>query len=126
MTRRDPRSLAEWVSLAGSAAVVLAVVALILAQVPGEDEPAAPSARIEDVRHVEGGYHVDVTVENLGDAPAVQVHVAAELTTPEATYTGDQTLEILSGKEERSLVFVFTEDPSSGDLRVDVSGFATT
>ena len=125
MTGREPRSLAEWVSLGVSAAVVLAVVALILAQVPGEDEPAAPAARIDEVREVEGSYHVEVMVENLGHAAATQVQVVAELTTPEATYTGDQTVEILSGGAERSLVFVFTEDPSSGDLRVDVSGFAT-
>jgi uncharacterized protein (TIGR02588 family) len=120
----SPRSTAEWVSLVGSAAVVLLVVALIVAQIPGDDRPAAPAAQVERVRQVGEAFHVDVTVHNGGDGTAANVQVSAELTVEDAVLTGDQVIDFLSGGEDRDLSFVFDEDPASGTLRVAVTGYA--
>jgi len=124
VTSRQPRSPAEWASLIGSAAIVFFVVALIVVQIPGEDRPAAPTARVEDVRRVGEAFHVEVAVRNRGDRTAAQVQVTADLTVGEETSTAEQTVDFLSGGEEQQVIFVFDEDPSSGELRVSVTGFA--
>ncbi len=125
MTRsRSSRTTAEWASLAGSAAVVLLLVGLIVAEIPGSDRPAAPAVRVESVRHVAQAFHVDVTVENSGDQTAANVQVSAELSVGDDTLTGDQTIDFLSGGEQQRLTFVFLRDPASGELQVAVTGFA--
>jgi uncharacterized protein (TIGR02588 family) len=124
VSSRPPRSPAEWASFAGSSAVIGIVVALIGLQVPGSDRPAAPIARVEQVRHVGDAFHVDVTVHNDGDDTAANVEVAAELTVADSTSTGEQTIDFLSGGEDHRLVFVFGQSPELGELRVDVTGFA--
>lgn len=124
MTSRTPRTRAEWVSLAGSASVVLLVVALIVAQIPGSDQPAAPVARVNQIRQVGDAFHVDVTVDNRGDTTAANVQVLAELRVNGEAFTGDQTIDFLSGGERRDLSFVFGGDPALGDLEVRVTGYA--
>jgi uncharacterized protein (TIGR02588 family) len=111
------------VSLLGSAAVVLVVVGLIVAQI-GDDRPAAPTVRVDGVRAVGDVFHVDVTVRNDGDDTAANVQVVAELTVAGTTSSGDQTIDFLSGGEDRELSFVFDRDPASGELRVAISGYA--
>jgi uncharacterized protein (TIGR02588 family) len=123
MSERPPRTTAEWVSLIGSAAVVLLVVALILAQIPG-NSPAAPVARVAVVREVGESFHVDVTVHNGGNSTAAMVQVAADLTIGDQTFSGDQVIDFLSGGADRSVTFVFGQDPVSGQLRVAVTGYA--
>jgi uncharacterized protein (TIGR02588 family) len=122
-TSRPSRTTAEWVSLAGAAAVVLLLVGLIVAQIPGSDRPAAPEARVDGVRQAADTFHVDVTVDNRGERSATNVQISAELTIGVDTVTGDQTIDFLSGGEQQRLTFVFTQDPASGDLQVAVTGF---
>lgn len=110
--------------MVASAAVVVSVVALIVAQIPGHDRPAAPVARVERVREVGDAFHVDVTVRNDGDETAANVQVSAELTVDGEASTGDQTLDFLSGGEHRDVSFVFDQDPELGRLRVVVTGYA--
>jgi uncharacterized protein (TIGR02588 family) len=124
VTPRPPRSAAEWVSLVGAVAVVAAVVALILAQIPGEDRPAAPTATVDAVQQVGDAFHVDVTVTNAGSRTAANVQVAAELTVGGEEQTGDQTIDFLSGGEDQRLSFVFDDDPADGELRVAITGYA--
>jgi uncharacterized protein (TIGR02588 family) len=108
----------------GSVVIVLFVVALIVVQIPGEDRPPNPTARVEDVRRMGDAFHVEVQVRNHGDRTAAQVRVTADLIVADETSTADQTIDFLSGGEERQVVFVFADDPTSGELRVTVSGFA--
>jgi uncharacterized protein (TIGR02588 family) len=110
--------------LVGSAAIVLLVVVLILVQIPGEDDPAAPAARVEEVRKVGDVFHVEVGVHNAGESTAAQVQVTADLTLEGTTHTGEQVIDFLSGGEEKQVVFIFDEDPASGDLRATVTGCA--
>jgi len=124
VTPRPRRTPAEWATLLGSAGLVLVVVVLILAQVPGDDRPAEPVARVGRVRQVGDAFQVDVTVANAGDRTAAQVQVTAGLTLGDTTSTAEQTIDFLSGGEDEQVVFIFDDDPASGDLRVAVTGYA--
>jgi uncharacterized protein (TIGR02588 family) len=124
MTSRPPRTTAEWVSLAVSVTVLLLLVALIVAQIPDGDRPAASEARIERIRLVADTFHVDVSVHNHGDKTAANVQVSADFSVGDEAFSGDQTIDFLSGGEDRELSFVFDRDPASGNLRVAVTGYA--
>jgi uncharacterized protein (TIGR02588 family) len=112
------------VALALSAAVLLLFAGLIATQIPGHDDPAAPTAQVEQVRPVGDAFQVDVSVGNAGDTTAANVQVSAELTANDESFTGDQTIDFLAGGEEHDLSFVFPRDPRDGELRVVVTGFA--
>jgi len=121
---RDPRTPAEWVTLACSLAVLAALVGLILVQLGADQEPAAPVAGVERVRTVGRAHHVEVTVRNEGDDTAADVQVLASLEVGGETTEADQVIDFLAGDEEEDLVFVFRDDPAEGELTVEVAGFA--
>jgi uncharacterized protein (TIGR02588 family) len=123
-TDRDPRTAAEWVTLACAGVILGAVIALIAAQLRGDRDPAAPMAEIEQVRPVAGAHHVEVVVANDGDETAAEVQVQAELTIDGESSEADQVIDFLAGDEEEHLVFVFEDDPADGELTVAVTGFA--
>lgn len=121
---REPRTGAEWVALAGSCAVLGVLVLLVVLQLIGAQDPAAPTVQsIGESRAVGDLHHVEVTVRNEGDETAEAVQVTAALVVDDETTEGDQTIDFLAGGEEVDLVFVFAEDPGDGDLTVEVSGF---
>jgi uncharacterized protein (TIGR02588 family) len=125
MSDHSPRTAAEWTALVVSSLVLAAVIGLILVQMRGSTDPAAPVAVVaDDVRQVGDRHHVDVTVTNEGDETAANVQVSAELTVDgEVVTTADQTIDFLAGAEEDDLVFVFDDDPADGELTVAVTGF---
>jgi uncharacterized protein (TIGR02588 family) len=121
---RQGRTTAEWVTFAISCAVLLVVLALVVVQLVGEHDPAAPEAhRVGPVRVVAGQHFVEVAVTNEGDATAANVQVNASLVIDGETTEGDQTIDFLAGGETEDLVFVFDDDPADGELTVAVSGF---
>lgn len=125
MSERSERTVAEWTTLAASCAVLLVLVAAIVVQMRGGDEEASPVARIAGTPRVVGDQHlVDVEVANGGDLTASNVQVSASLVIDGETTEGDQTIDFLAGGEVETLVFVFADDPTDGDLSVQVTSFA--
>lgn len=124
MSDHPHRGPAEWASLGVSSLVLLVVVILILAQIPGEDLPAAPAAEVEQITTVDQSHHVQVNVRNRGDATAAQVQVVAELVVDDETMAAEQVIEFLSGGETHQLVFIFDHDPEAGELRTRVASFS--
>jgi uncharacterized protein (TIGR02588 family) len=121
---RSGRTTAEWVTFGVSCAVLLIVVALVVVQLVGEHDPAAPEAhRVGPVRVVGGQHFVDVAVTNQGDASAANVQVNASLVVDGVTTEGDQIIDFLAGGETEDLVFVFDDDPVDGELTVAVTGY---
>jgi uncharacterized protein (TIGR02588 family) len=117
------RGRAEWATFAAAAAVLLAVLALLTAQLFRTDEPAAPVAgRTGEVREAASRFFVDVDVTNEGDLTAADVQVLAELTIAGEVVEGEQTVDFLAGGETARLVFSFDGDPRRGDLVVRVGG----
>lgn len=124
MSEQDGRTAAERVTFAVSCAVLLVVVALVVVQLVGEHDPAAPEAhRVGPVRVVGGQHFVDVAVTNGGDATAANVQVTASLVIDGESTEGDQSIDFLAGGETEDLVFVFDDAPSDGELTVAVSGY---
>lgn len=124
MTRRDPRTGAEWVAFGVSCAVLLVVLGLIAVQFRGGRSDAAPRARVIGDERVVGDQHfVTVEVENTGDATAANVQVTADLEIDSTTSSGDQTIDFLAGHETERVVFVFADPTSQGSLTVGVTGF---
>src|SRR3546814_19053 len=100
-----------------------AVVLLIAVQMPGEDEPPVPTARVDDVRRLGDQFHVVVDVTNTGDQTAANVQITGELNIRGEVSTGEQTVDFLAGGEHVHVTFVFGHDPDGGDLTVEVSSF---
>jgi uncharacterized protein (TIGR02588 family) len=122
--KRDPRTPAEWVTFAVSVAILLVVVGLITTQANGSDRPALP--RVTKTGPVEqrgDRYLVPVEIRNDGGATAEAVQVTAELTVGEEVVEADQTVEFLAQEETAEVVFVFDQDPGSGQLDVRVTGY---
>jgi uncharacterized protein (TIGR02588 family) len=124
MSEREPRTTAEWFTLAGSCAVLGVVVVLIVVQLLSSRDPAAPVAVLEGTRRVGDVHHVEVTVTNEGDDTAADIQVNADLTIDGEVVSADQVIDFLSGGEDEDLVFVFEDDPAEGELEVVVSGFS--
>lgn len=123
-TERDPRSAAEWITLACSCLLLGVLVALIVRQMGSDREPAAPVVEVGEIRSVDDLHHVDVVITNVGDDTAANVQVTAELVVDGSTTSADQVIAFLPGDVEEELVFVFADDPSDGELSVIVSGFS--
>lgn len=122
---RAARSIPEWVTFGVSAFVLAAVVATLTVLAFREDAPAAPTVgRIAEANEVDGQFLVPVEVVNRGDEAAASVQVTAELRVGSEVATGDLSIDFLGGGETEELVFVFRDDPSEGELTIEVVGFA--
>ncbi|MGB3409839.1 MAG: CARDB domain-containing protein [Microthrixaceae bacterium] len=121
---KSERTRAEYVTLAACIAVVAVVVGLILLQLPNEDGPPAPVTNVDGVAKVGDDFHVSVTVSNDGGGTAANVQVNASLDVDGEVTEADQTIDFLASDDEEELVFVFADDPDSGELTVAVGGFA--
>lgn len=119
------RSAAEWITFGVALLLLSVVVGLIVAQIPGEHTPPAPTVtRAGAIREAKGSFFVPVEVENTGDATAQNVQVLATLTTADGQeIAADQVVDFLAGGEVEQLEFVFEEDPSEGELELSVSGY---
>lgn len=122
--KREGRTPAEWLTFAVSTAILLGVLGLVVLQIPTEDKPPLPVARIKSFGEERGdAYVVVVEVENRGDTTAENIQVSASLETDDSTFEGDQTIDFLAGEETHELEFLFDENPTSGELEVRVTGY---
>ncbi len=125
MSAERRRNGAERTVFAVSAAILLAVVALLVVDLVGSDDPAAPVATASDPRRVEDAFVVPVEVGNEGDAAAFDVEVRATLTLDGVTEEeGAVVVPFLPGHATEEVVFRFTTDPADGELEVEVTSFA--
>lgn len=125
MSERPGRTAAEWTTFAVSCGVLLVLIASIVAQALHEDRAASPVARITTpARDVDGHHLVEVEVTNEGDVTAADVQVTASLVIDGETTDADQVIAFLAGGDAETVVFVFADAPSDGELTVAVSGFS--
>jgi uncharacterized protein (TIGR02588 family) len=119
------RSPAEKVSFIISLLIVVVVIALVcLAWITGDTNPPIVSVRTAEVKQVKEQYYVPFTVTNFGGETAESVEVVAELLIDgEVTQTGNQQIDFLSRKEERSGEFIFDRDPQQGNLKIRVASY---
>jgi uncharacterized protein (TIGR02588 family) len=124
---RPVRSRAEWIAFAIALAALLFVVGAIVS-LWMDGPPRPPHVVVEQdgpVRAVGGQFYVRVNVTNRGDRTAENVQVIGELSREgEVVEDGEQTVDFLGGGETEKVQFVFTQDPSSGQLSVRAGSFS--
>lgn len=126
MSKRPPRSGAEWTTFAVALAILLVIVGAIGVEASRPSTPPDPVAKIDGARRDLGGrFHVDVVVENRGDETAEAVQVVASLEIDGEPLETDETVDFLAGGDQAELTFVFEQDPDEGELSVRVAGFQT-
>lgn len=124
---RAPRSLAEWLTFALSALVLIGLVGLIVWdwQV-NQNRPPAFAVEVTDIVRVDHGrFYVPFAITNTGGRIARTVQVTAALTLPGGeAETGEQQIDFLSGQERKQGSFVFTHDPQQGELVMRVASYS--
>lgn len=124
-SRWSSRSTPEWVTFGLSLLLLLVVVAMLAVQMLDGNEPAAPTATVVDaeIEPRGGRFVVPVEVTNEGDRGAQGVEVSAELVVGGETADASQTIDFLGAGEIVTLIFLFDDDPRSGELSATVDGF---
>jgi uncharacterized protein (TIGR02588 family) len=123
----NERSIAEWTTLAISAAILVGVVGLITwLSFRGDDRPPViiVEPNLESVREDDSGYYVPVVIRNEGDETVEDAVVQGELDTgsgqPESV---EITISFLAAGEEVNGTLIFRDDPASGELTTGVSSY---
>jgi len=120
------RSLAEKVSFSISLFVVGIIISLIAyTWITGNNNPPILSVTTgSNIRHIEQQYYVPFTVENSGGETVESVEIVAQLLFDnQARETGSQQVNFLSRQEQRKGEFVFTRNPSQGELKIRVASY---
>ena len=120
------RSLAEKVSFSISLFVVSTIVFLIVyAWITGDNNPPVLSVTAgANIRHIEQQYYIPFTVKNSGGETVESVEIVAQLLTDlHPQETGRQQVDFLSRQETREGEFIFSRDPSEGELVIRVASY---
>ncbi len=120
------RSSAEWVAFGIASAVLLFIAGAVAFEWVGDEgRPATLEVeRVGPPRRAGEQFYVTATVTNSGDRTAEGVQVIAEIERAgEIVEDGDQTIDFLAGGESEQVVFVFSENPASGELIVRAASY---
>jgi uncharacterized protein (TIGR02588 family) len=121
------RSIAEWVSVGISLAIVLALAGLVVYQylVGGTRPPlVVVTPQLDAIRREADAYYLPVEVVNRGDKTAEDVRVLLSLSSDQgARQSAELGVDFLAGGETARWTVVFREDPSRGRLTVDMLSF---
>ena len=119
------RTRAEWVTLAISVAIVLALAGLLTFNYisRGTEPPAlVAEPKLEEVRQAEAGYYLPIDITNNGDLLAQNVQVALTFTPEEGEPEEVQfEVQFLNGRETASRTVVLRADPSGTELSSNFS-----
>jgi uncharacterized protein (TIGR02588 family) len=124
------RSVAERTTLAVSIILILGLLALVtyVSMTGGSEAPIVEAKSLEtEIRHEGESYYLPVAVTNRGGRTAEEVVIQADLTgSNQSAEESEFTLDFLAGGETREGTVIFTTDPRSGELTVDVSSFQSS
>ena len=124
---RDDSSGPDWVERLAtiiSAALVLAVIAVLVWDAVHPDRPAALDASTGTPRAVGSHWHVPIIVRNSGDVAVQEVSVSVALAHPDTSVKDiDIRIDWLPGRSQREIDAVFPVDPSRGKLTAEVRSF---
>ena len=122
-----PRSLAEWISFSIALCLLGIVLGLVIySWVTIQDKPPILVVKEteSDIREAEGQFYIPFEATNSGGGTVQSVEVVAQLLiNGQVVETGQTQIDFLSGGEISSGVFVFSHDPSQGELLIRVSSY---
>ncbi len=120
------RSLAEWVTVAIACSILSTLTGLVLYNwaTKKQEPPVISVTRNAPIRETQGQFYVPFTVTNTGGETVESVQVIAELrVNGEVLESGDQQVDFLSSGETQEGAFIFSRNPSQGELIVRSSSY---
>ncbi|MEG4515908.1 MULTISPECIES: TIGR02588 family protein [unclassified Microcoleus] len=123
---QEKRTPAEWVTFAIACSILFTITGLVLYNwVTKKQEPPIISVtRNTPIRENQGQFYVPFAVTNTGGETAESVQIIAELrVNGEVVESGDQQIDFLSSGETQEGAFIFSRNPSQGELIVRSSSY---
>lgn len=124
--KAPPRTTAEWITTGIASLILGTIVALVIfVWVSRQDTPAAISVSQQEAVRVTGGqFYLPFVVVNRGGETAEAVQVVAELRIGgKVEETGEQQIDFLSPGETGRGAFVFSRNPSEGEVILRVASY---
>jgi uncharacterized protein (TIGR02588 family) len=124
--QQQKRTSAEWVTFAIACSILSLLIGLVLYNwlTKKHEPPIISVTRNTPIRETQGQFYVPFTVTNTGGETAESVQIIAELrVNGEVLESGDQQIDFLSSGETQEGAFIFSRNPSQGQLIVRSSSY---
>jgi len=122
---RSPRSVAEWVTFAVSAAILLALMGTIAWLGIQPQDPARLTVQASNEPREAGGLqYVFADVTNEGDEPVKSLQILAEVTVDGQEVSAEQSIDFLSGGAREEVVFVFDADVPVDAIKMRIGSYS--
>jgi uncharacterized protein (TIGR02588 family) len=124
--QQQKRTPAEWVTFAIACSILSILIGLVLYNwlTKKQEPPIISVTRNTPIRETQGQFYVPFTVTNTGGETAESVQIIAELrVNGEVLESGDQQIDFLSSGETQEGAFIFSRNPSQGQLIVRSSSY---
>jgi uncharacterized protein (TIGR02588 family) len=123
--RPPKRTPAEWVTFSIASFILAVVVALVGYTWLNENgQPPILSISNKTIREADGQFYVPFEVVNTGGETAESIQIIAELQiNGKVEETGDMQVDFLSSGEKEKGAFIFSKNPSQGQLKIRVSSY---
>ena len=124
--QQPKRTFAEWVTFAIACSILSILIGLVLYNwlTKKHEPPIISVTRNTPIRETQGQFYVPFTVTNTGGETAESVQIIAELrVNGEVLEYGDQQIDFLSSGETQEGAFIFSRNPSQGQLIVRSSSY---
>ena len=124
--QQQKRTPAEWVTFAIACSILSILIGLVLYNwlTKKHEPPIISVTRNTPIRETQGQFYVPFTVTNTGGETAESVQIIAELrVNGEVLEYGDQQIDFLSSGETQEGAFIFSRNPSQGQLIVRSSSY---
>jgi len=124
--QQQKRTPAEWVTFAIACSILSILIGLVVYNwlTKKHEPPIISVTRNTPIRESKGQFYVPFTVTNTGGETAESVQIIAELrVNGEVLESGDQQIDFLSSGETQEGAFIFSRNPSQGQLIVRSSSY---
>ncbi|WP_392534321.1 TIGR02588 family protein [Nostoc sp. C117] len=124
--QESKRSIAEWVTFS-IASFILAIIVSLVGYTWLNDKNQPPIISVtkkETIRQIDGQFYVSFEVMNKGGDTAESVQIIAELVIDgKVAASGEQQIDFLSSGESEEGAFVFSQNPSQGQLNLRIASY---
>jgi uncharacterized protein (TIGR02588 family) len=123
---KQGRSLAEWVTFGIATLVLITILSLVIYDwvATPATPPVIELTQSGAIREVNGQHYIPFTIKNVGGNTAEAVQLIAELKIDgEIEESGEQQIDFLAGDESEEGAFVFSRNPSEGELILRVGSY---
>ena len=124
--QQQKRTPAEWATFAIACSILFTLTGLVLYNwlTKKQEPPIISVTRNAPIRETQGQFYVPFTVTNTGGETAESVQIIVELrVNGEVLESGEQQIDFLSSGETQEGAFIFSRNPSQGQLIVRSSSY---